>query len=349
MHKMKSIFGPVVTKKNLYSECSEDIPGEFFCTRGGGSRQRRRLPIDAITLKPVSAPAYKDPVTKRSLTLKTLREWVNAELETLHDEFVNKEMPVEGKELVLREGCRYMLLANTDLEGGAFRGAVGTVVGVKAGTSGEVEDVHLKLDSQPPEAKPHVLHRRTEVLDGPSGGRCRVSFFPLGYGYAGTYDSVQGKTLEKVVCAVTPRMPAGMLYVGISRVRRAENVYIVPNVNSFNSCTDAERILLSNPGITRVDKKVARFAKELHALSCFMKYDPDVFAELKASTTQVPLPETGPPLCRMCGAAADTLAVPCGHLCACATCWDDAVLNHGLRTCFGCVRLVTGKMSVKTL
>ena len=76
MHKMKSIFGPVVTKKNLYSECSEDIPGEFFCTRGGGSRQRRRLPIDAITLKPVSAPAYKDPVTKRSLTLKTLREWV---------------------------------------------------------------------------------------------------------------------------------------------------------------------------------------------------------------------------------------------------------------------------------
>lgn len=272
-----------------------------------------------------------------------------AELETLHDEFVNKEMPVEGKELVLREGCRYMLLANTDLEGGAFRGAVGTVVGVKAGTSGEVEDVHLKLDSQPPEAKPHVLHRRTEVLDGPSGGRCRVSFFPLGYGYAGTYDSVQGKTLEKVVCAVTPRMPAGMLYVGISRVRRAENVYIVPNVNSFNSCTDAERILLSNPGITRVDKKVARFAKELHALSCFMKYDPDVFAELKASTTQVPLPETGPPLCRMCGAVADTLAVPCGHLCACATCWDDAVLNHGLRTCFGCVRLVTGKMSVKTL
>ena len=76
MHKMKSIFGPVVTKKNLYSESSEDIPGEFFCTRGGGSRQRRRLPIDAITLKPVSAPAYKDPVTKRSLTLKTLREWV---------------------------------------------------------------------------------------------------------------------------------------------------------------------------------------------------------------------------------------------------------------------------------
>ena len=115
------------------------------------------------------------------------------ELATAVREFV-ADLPSEGRDTVLREGGTVMLLTNLDVGGGAYRGATGTAVAVERDVAGAVIAVELKLSSQPAGAAPVRVLPMVEVL---SKGECscRISYWPIGYGYAGTYISCQGAKL----------------------------------------------------------------------------------------------------------------------------------------------------------
>ena len=130
------------------------------------------------------------------------------ELESAVREFV-AALPFEGRDTVLREGGLLMLLTNLDVAGGAYRGATGTVSSiVRDGT--KVTGVCLTLDSQPPGAEPVLVVPMVETI-AKGDFTCKISYWPIGYGYAGTYISAQGKTINKIALAVTPSMPPGTL------------------------------------------------------------------------------------------------------------------------------------------
>lgn len=91
--------------------------------------------------------------------------------------------------IVVKEGSPLMLLSNLDLSKGAYRGAVGTVADVIRDDEedpGKITGVMLNIGDEPFLVKP----RLETFVDGDS--TCTVSFWPLGYGFAGTFDSAQG-------------------------------------------------------------------------------------------------------------------------------------------------------------
>ena len=126
-------------------------------------------------------------------------------------EFV-AELPSEGRDTVLRKSGLVMLLTNLDVSGGAYRGATGTVAGIIRDAEQAVTGVQLRLNSQPAGAEPVLVQPMVETI---SKGDCYadISYWPVGYGYSGTYISSQGKTLDKVACGITPSMPAGCVTV----------------------------------------------------------------------------------------------------------------------------------------
>lgn len=166
-----------------------------------------------------------------------------------------------------------------------------------------------------------------------------MSYWPLGYGYAGTYDSVQGKTLDRVACGVTPRMPSGMFYVGLSRVRRLEDFYMFANVNEFNDIEDVVKIIMRNPRITSVDPTVALFVRQHRMGEAHAAYDKGPISDLIESVPKKPTPEPVQLRCAICDGMPSLVNQPCGHLVSCKTCWEKA-LYEGVRTCFKCGCLV---------
>ena len=173
------------------------------------------------------------------------------ELESAVREFVAK-LPSEGRDTVLRENGVVMLLTNLDVSGGAYRGATGKVVDVVRDGDEKITGVQLALTSQAKGADPVLVVPIVEVV---CRGACsaRISYWPIGYGYAGTYISSQGKTLSEVACGVCPNMPPGMVYVGITRVRRWEDARFFANVNKYNpNNRDAFKILM-DPSVMRMD------------------------------------------------------------------------------------------------
>lgn len=258
------------------------------------------------------------------------------ELAKLVDEFVH-QLPMEG-ELYIRENTRVMLESNVDIKAGAYRGSTGVVQEVARDPSGQVSSITVLLEST---NQNYVVKPAEEKIEC-EGRTCRVIYFPLSYGYAKTYDGIQGATIKgKLACAITPRMPRGMFYVGISRVTTLENLYIIPNVNRFNAISDARAILLEYPNITKNDPMVERFLADRARRKERVEKDQAVFDSINRSGNPVHA------VCVLCGGAAEVLMRPCAHLAACRACWTDCE-REGAVTCPACSVLVNATEAIQT-
>lgn len=190
--------------------------------------------------------------------------------------------------------------------------------------------------------KPFVVKQAEEKIEF-NGQHCKVLYFPLSYGYAKTYDGIQGATVTgKLACAVTPRMPRGMFYVGVTRVRALDTLYIIPNVNKYNAVDDARRILLENPGITKVDPYVTNFTRDRRRREERAPRDAAIYDSIPREGVR---PQ--PSVCVVCGGSPEVVLTPCSHLAACHECWTDARRKQ-VATCPACAGLVTGVLYVKT-
>ena len=196
---------------------------------------------------------------------------------------------------------------------------------------------------------------------------CEISYWPVGYGYAGTYISCQGKTLAKVACGICPSMPAGcatvqcflrfftslvhalfhrigdfcflscvvrnrMVYVGVTRVRRMEDACFFANVNKYNNVKDPRKILM-DPTVTRVDKWAVRFTETLRHAEAHADLDGDAIEEMREAKKEMRDAAVLRPVgCFICGAVPELAFGPCGHAVSCTTCWG-AAKNAGVLSC----------------
>ena len=161
------------------------------------------------------------------------------------------------------------------------------------------------------------------------------------YGYAGTYISCQGKTLDKVACGVCPSMPAGMVYVGVTRVRRKEDVCFFANVNKYNPNMKDPRKIILDPTGTRVDSWAVKFTETLrhaHAHADVDELAVDALREAKKPRRDAAVPHAVG--CVLCGAPPELAFWPCGHLASCKACWKEAQ-HEGVMSCYTCKALVT--------
>ena len=169
---------------------------------------------------------------------------------------------------------------------------------------------------------------------------CDVSYWPVGYGFAGTYISSQGKTLDKVALAVTPSMPAGMVYVGVTRVRRKEDACFFANVNKYNPNMKDPRKILLDPSVTRVDKWAVKFTETLRHAEAHADLDGFTIEELReAAIARREAAVLRPVGCSICGAVPELAFGPCGHVVSCAACWV-AAKDAGVMSCYSCKQLV---------
>ena len=137
-----------------------------------------------------------------------------------------------------------------------------------------------------------------------------------------------------------------MLYVGVSRVRCIDNVFVVANVNRFNSNADARDILMRNPDLTSVDDCVRVFMKRVKEAEARRDVDSFFLEELREKHPRSDKPATHAGIeCALCGGDPTLVTLPCGHLSSCQACWDAAVYA-GVRTCMRCGSLVTSTARV---
>ena len=122
--------------------------------------------------------------------------------------------PQHGGQLVAIPGMRIRLTRNVDKERGFVNGALAHIEHVLA------PDVFIAKTP----AGVHILVHRVAYRDAG-----RRSFMPFCYGYAMTMRRAQGSTLEFVGLFFDHKYPAdrGYAYVGNSRVRKAECLYLM--------------------------------------------------------------------------------------------------------------------------
>lgn len=144
----------------------------------------------------------------------------------------------------LRVGCRGLILANQDVAGGVFNGAMCTVIGVK-GPSGPMwtgEDgsampvmpdvpeegvgIVVQLDGV---ARSVVITRQLFRMPMTTTTTLALySQFPILLGYAMTVHRCQGTTLPAGVCIDVSKMnTSGQLYVALSRCTNLERVFLI--------------------------------------------------------------------------------------------------------------------------
>jgi len=110
---------------------------------------------------------------------------VSEQISSQRDKFI-ADLPLEGKVIVVKEGAPMMLLTNMDVSKGAYRGAIGTVSDVVRGEEDAITSIKLVMH----DGSEFLVEPRVEVIEDESS-KCTISFWPLGYGFAGTYDSAQ--------------------------------------------------------------------------------------------------------------------------------------------------------------
>ena len=315
-------------KKLLRSLCVADVPDDtyalFWSREDAAKRNEKCNDLVQGTI-----------LAELETTIKATGP-ATAKLNAMRVAFV-ADLPLEGKVVIVKAGGPLMLLSNLDLASGAYRGAIGTVSEVVR-ENGWITGVMLDLAGTQFLVEP----REETLVDGDSS--CAISYWPLGYGFAGTYDSAQGKTIAKLAIAITPRMPAGMLNVGVSRVRRYQELRIFANVNKYNDVADAWKIL-QIPNLTKVDAHSAAFSERIREQMGHAVFDEDIFDNLKQTTKRKregPIEIEG---CATCGAAPE-LVFSCGHMVSCAECWA-AARRAGAATCIRCGVPVTRSMHVR--
>ena len=129
---------------------------------------------------------------------------------------MNRYLPVEAQ-IDLKVGCRVMLLVNMDVENGLVNGSCGHVVELNP------NDVIVNFDNG------IVKKIRRSRFSYKENGKELASRFqiPLKLAYAITIHKSQGMTFDEVVIDCSDSFAAGQVYVGLSRVRTLNGLYIL--------------------------------------------------------------------------------------------------------------------------
>lgn len=152
------------------------------------------------------------------------------------DEFGDSEL-VADRELVLKAGARVMSLINDPYGERYVNGSLGTVQKLLKDIVVVQFDNGIKINVE--------RHRWDvygyEVTDDKLKQMLKGSYeqFPLKLAYAITIHKSQGQTFDKVNISTQSFAP-GQLYVGLSRVKTAENMYIEGKIDGTNLFADEE-------------------------------------------------------------------------------------------------------------
>ena len=215
------IFGTNRDADEYNEKCFNEINAKIFCYKSTDTLYQYDFEDDdkfkTITLN-------DDEIEKLSIYDKKCVEQFNMDCKA-------------PENLVLKEGCRVMLLQNLDLAKGLVNGSCGTIKGL-ASTSIYVDfDNGQSLNIEPfefeyhKEGKPKVIRKQ----------------FPLRLAYGITIHKSQGMTFDKLVVNFSKIFDYGQAYVALSRTRTLDGLII----KNFN------------PHKIVANKKVIKFYKEL--------------------------------------------------------------------------------------
>lgn len=149
-----------------------------------------------------------DAVYETSGNDENTKKWLEEELWTqMEQRDLNR--------VVIKQGCRVMLVVNLDVETGLVNGRTGEVIGF--------------VDTN----YPRVQFGNTVVVITPTNislehddSICAVTFLPLILSYAITIHKSQSLTLDSAIMELGGCFAEHMVYVALSRVRKMENVHL---------------------------------------------------------------------------------------------------------------------------
>lgn len=269
--------------------------------------------------------------------------------------------------LAVKNGTKVMFTRNISVADGLVNGATGVVVGQgKRSLDTAYLPLSIRLDTSgrefaiQPVTETAEFVRRSPTgpwamvredaeedgarrLDGTVVVRLKWTFWPLVYGWALSYNKVQGKTLDAgVVLAISPGLLHNMFYTGLTRSPRLSRVWVAPDTTAgqHQFVERGEKLL------QRAIKVDARFLRFDAAIREQMRQQgaafDHAFAQLVAETgrdgsdgERVPT-EPPSPACIVCTTErANMVVVPCGHVTMCAGC-DARASRLGITACASC-------------
>ena len=269
--------------------------------------------------------------------------------------------------LAVKNGTKVMFTRNMSVADGLVNGATGVVVGQgKRSLDMAYLPLSIRLDTSgrefaiQPVTETAEFVRRSPTgpwamvredaeedgarrLDGTVVVRLKWTFWPLVYGWALSYNKVQGKTLDAgVVLAISPGLLHNMFYTGLTRSPRLSRVWVAPDTTAgqHQFVERGEKLL------QRAIKVDARFLRFDAAIREQMRQQgaafDHAFAQLVAETgrdggdgERVPT-EPPSPACIVCTTErANMVVVPCGHVTMCAGC-DARASRLGITACASC-------------
>ena len=148
------------------------------------------------------------------------------------------------------------------------------------------------------------------------------SWWPFTLGWAMTYHKVQGKTLTGPITLFVGNFAywkaAGMLYVGVTRATRLDQLALVPAQTQ-----KARGAALLENGFC-FDAQAVKFMTELERAAQFGEADAAAWEERRVAAASGPGPAERPsqPECVACLGKADCLLMPCKHLSTCVECTE---------------------------
>ncbi len=181
------------------------------------------------------------------------------------------------QDLEIGVGARVMLKVNFDVKDGLANGATGTVVQFSRETleNGQPKVMYIKFDDPdvgknlrlstpmpagiPKGSTPMLRHSSPNKRAGQVWTQ-----FPVVLAWAGTIHKAQGKTLPKIVVSLANIRNAGQAYVGLSRVKSADRLFIIDLRFKAIFCDpEVEKLYSEMPQL-----KITRYpTQEQHSLS----------------------------------------------------------------------------------
>ena len=200
-----------------------------------GCESLNRLILDEMIK---SGKVEEEAVICRPLVVKDNRTFPASEADLSQFEFGNRL-----SDFSFHVGQRVMCTRNA-ADGTYVNGSVGTITGFgnvrETGGSKCLDEngyVGLRLDNGTDCTIYPCDYTLPEVVDSDSVRHERITcrIIPLQPAYAMTYHKAQGLTMDRVVLYTDGMFAEGMLYIGMSRVRTAQGLYMVGDPSSVDS------------------------------------------------------------------------------------------------------------------
>jgi hypothetical protein len=261
--------------------------------------------------------------------------------------------------LAVKPGTKVMLTRNSSVKDGLVNGATGVVVGQgKRSPDSSYRPLIIRLDVTGrehailpvTETAEFVRHSptgpwaiiRTDAESGVDGTvvvRLTWTFWPLVYGWALSYNKVQGKTLDAgVVLAISPGVLNNMFYTGLTRSPRLSRVWIVPDltVTRFyhRGASLLQQAIRADPRFLRFDAAIREQMRQEGAV--FDRAFAQLVAEAGRDGDGVDSAEPPAPACIVCQTErANVVILPCAHVTMCQPC-DERASRLGISSCALC-------------